>query len=270
MTSTDRAFIAAFHHTTLDPVDQSVKSPVVPTPAHRRAGLKATLSEHLARRSAENTPSETPEIVIETEAFQPAVLTPALAWPEVVTALAEQGRGPLLETLSSVTGGGKQATSVVAFVGAVHGVGSTTALLAMAKLVSSIGGAVAVIDATDGGDAAAQLGVRRNPRSFPSQEIDHLVVGTIDGSTSILRLGAEAPVEFASAAICRLSSAHDLVLIDAGQAETTVDWVSDSQIDAVLLVDALNGRCRSAAAEQLARRGASTQGVLETGLSIAS
>lgn len=282
MSTTDRAFIAAFQQAgaawpadaapaSAEPrfrLDSAVTSglggPRSPDAATSR-GEKAPLSEHLARRRAAT--------------YAPAIDSPlragvevqSLPWPGVVDNLVAHAREELLQLVSAATARGASSDSpVVTLVGARPGVGCTTTVLAITRLVAGVGGRVAVIDAGENG-AAAQLGVRRGatlPTSATAEVVDDNLVVSRECSTCLLAAGMAEPGPFAVAAIERLVATHDLVLVDAGCAETINAWGATAASHAgatTLLVDApARAADRRAAIEWLAAAGTAPMGVVET------
>lgn len=275
MNTTDQAFIAAFQQsassgsaavstaTPAQRVDLPHSRPRAQAPAlatGQRA--KAPLSEHLARRRAETVDHPTAE----DQPLRPGVEVDALPWPELVVELATRERQSLLDLLSGVT---KRLESneapAIALVGTRPGVGTTTTLLAIAKLVASVGGRVAIVDASKTGGAASRLGVRRLAR-IDAASIDDLLVSSRGCGTSVLAVAASNAEPFAAAALKRLVATHDLVLTDAGDANA---WLAAAGADrsGVLVVDddaSGDNDARYATATRLDKAGITTTGFVET------
>lgn len=295
--TTDRAFIAALQQSaapwpgvaeTPSAAEASPTTPVDPAtrsdgphrasqPAmNERAGRRAPLSEHLARRRAAQP--ATTAVAYERAAgalsatLRPGIEVPAFAWPAAAVRLAEEARQPLLNLLSTAT---KQATGslapTLAYVGVGHGIGSTTALLATALLIEGVGGKVALLDCSPECGAAAALGVRRSSRPTgraDASQVDDLVVSRRGGGTSILPAGPGQSSEFVATAIDRLAATHDLLLIDAGttaDAADLLDGLEGLPVTTLLLDEA--GRdeaARVVAHDRLAATGAPPIGLVET------
>ncbi|MEQ8850082.1 hypothetical protein [Botrimarina sp.] len=283
MSTTDRAFIAAFQQS--EAAWPAAAQPASSEPRRRLdaavtsglggprsaaadkppAGEKAPLSEHLARRrAATHAPAvDTP--------LRAGVEVHTLVWPAIVDNLIASARKELLELVASATRQGQASESpVVTMVAARQGVGCTTTLLAIARLLAKVGGRVAIIDAGRGG-AAAQLGVRRAaplPSSATAEVVDDNLVVSRECSTCLLAAGVNEPGAFAVAAIDRLAATHDLVLVDGGLAESINAWTTIAASHAgaaTLLVDAAGDQAaRRAAVEWLAAADAAPLGVVET------
>lgn len=221
MTNTDRAFIAALQQQSVGIGGPHYAGAAPqPTPAPT---TKAPLSEHLARRAAQNAAPVAPAAPEATTPIRPGVEVESLPWPQVAERLAHAGRKALLDLLAGATSQSKADTPVIALIGSRPGVGTTTTLLSIARVVSGVGGKVALLDLSTGAGAAGQLGVRLSGRishAFDPIEIDDLIVASREDQTSVVALGSDAPTALVESATRRLAATHDLVLIDAGDAET--------------------------------------------------
>jgi Mrp family chromosome partitioning ATPase len=222
MTSTDRAFIAALQKA-------SATAPSLGGPHYAMAAPFASpkgaapLSAQLARRRTPAPQPAPPPAVIASEGpfaagvpFSPGVEVEALTWPPVAQQLAHAGRDALIDLLSTLAHRRPEATPRVAVVGVRPGVGATTLLLALARVVGSVGGSTAIIDLTSPTGAAAQLGVRRGAHHQDAFSIDELTVHSREDELSIVALGHDVTPRLVAAACARLAVSHDLVLIDAG------------------------------------------------------
>lgn len=259
MTSTDRAFIAALQRASV-----RGPSPAAPLggphyataapPAPRGA---APLSEHLARR---RTPSPEPAPAVAEGPFSAGLEIEAFSWPAVVQQLAHAGREELLGLLSDLAHRTPEGAPVVAIVGARSGVGATTLLLALAKVVGGIGGTTAILDLSGAAGAAAQLGVRRHGGASPS--IDDLAVASREDLASVISLGARVTEDTVRTACERLAASHDLVLIDAGDASTGSQLLGAQT--QVVIADSTPSGADAIAAVQSLLDGLDIVGVVET------
>ncbi|MEO0529773.1 MAG: hypothetical protein AAF266_04255, partial [Planctomycetota bacterium] len=234
--------------------------------SHTAVSSKASLSEHRARRHAETTAAAAGD----TQPLRPGIEVDALPWPAVAEQLASTARQSLLDLLSGVT---KRLESndapAIALVGTRPGVGTTTTLLAIAKLVAGVGGRVAIVDASGAGGAASSLGVRRcahlDARVEPTA-VDDLLVSSRGCGTSVLAVSTGDAKPFATVALGRLLATHDLVLIDSGDA---TEWLNAGGADrsAILVIDddtSEGTHARYATAAQLESVGVTTTGFVET------
>lgn len=281
MTSTDRAFIAAlqkasataptlsgptYSGSTLGGPHYATKgTPAVARPplAQQTAATQAApLSQHLARRRTPQ-PVATPAPKTLSGPFAPALEVETLSWPAVAQQLAHAGRDGLVELLTTLAHRRPEASPLVAVVGVRPGVGATTLLLALARVVGSVGGSTAIIDLTTQAGAAAQLGVRRGAKQLQAtQPIDDLTVYSREDLLSVLALGPDAPTSLLSMAYARLIATHDLVLIDAGGPATAAQLLGAGV--QVLLADTAPSDQRSIAAAQSALSETDIAGLAET------
>lgn len=282
MTSTDRAFIAAIQQANsglsggmATPHSSGSPQASASQKAETLRPTRAPLSEHLARRRegaaqrtrAANRTADRSNGSVGKAPLRPGVEVDSLRWPEVVSQLETQARKQLLGLLSQSTRAGKTAEApAIAFVSATPGVGGTTALLATARLIASVGGKVAILDLTTADGAATQLGVRRVAHldgRLDATAIDDLLVTSRDHGTSVLAAEGE---RLAQAALGRLTETHDLVLIDAGVAGSASDLLASEALASasVLLVDSVDAATRGAALTKLASAGITVEGVVET------
>ena len=279
MTSTDRAFIAAFQQQDVAGAPASVFGDATPEPlaphftASPTKSRRAPLSDHLARRRSAATPPEQP---INAAPLKPGIEVDALPWPPLVDQLVDRGRNALLDVLARVSNRPKASdTPRLIVVGSQPGVGATTALLATAKLVSGLGGRVAIVDAAPcATSAAALLGVHRTAAledsrlASQSLAIDDLLVASRKCRTSVFA-ASDGPVlaGLIEAAVERLAATHDLVLVDAGQAEQIGPGVFGLAAAAdTILVDSATSRpaFRVASVARLREAGVPVAGVIES------
>jgi Mrp family chromosome partitioning ATPase len=271
MTSTDRAFIAALQKasatapTLSGPHFVTTATPAAarPTIAQQAAAKQAApLSQHLARRRTPQ-PVVTPAPKTFSGPFAPALEVETLSWPAVAQQLAHAGRDGLVELLTTLAHRKPEASPLVAVVGVRPGVGATTLLLALARVVGSVGGSTAIIDLTKQAGAAAQLGVRSTAkRQAASQAIDDLAVYSREDLLSVIALGPDAPMPFIVSAYARLVATHDLVLIDAGGPAAAAELLGDGVL--VLLADTAPSDSQAIAAAQFALSETDIAGVAET------
>jgi Mrp family chromosome partitioning ATPase len=271
MTSTDRAFIAALQKasatapTLSGPHFATTATPAAarPTIAQQAAAKQtAPLSQHLARRRTPQ-PVVTPAPKTFSGPFAPALEVETLSWPAVAQQLAHAGRDGLVELLTTLAHRKPEASPLVAVVGVRPGVGATTLLLALARVVGSVGGSTAIIDLTKQAGPAAQLGVRSTAkRQAASQAIDDLAVYSREDLLSVIALGPDAPMPFIVSAYARLVATHDLVLIDAGGPAGAAELLSAGV--QVLLADTAPSDQRSIAAAQSVLSETDIAGVVET------
>lgn len=280
MTTTDRAFIAAFQqaNATWTPpatapsmagTGQRVDLPhsrprpaTAPIAATVATGptSKAPLSEHLARRRAET---------VEIRPLKPGVEVDTLPWPALAEQLATEARQTLLDLLAAITKHlPSNETPVIALVGAQPRVGTTTVLLALAKLLANVGGRVAIVDASGAEGAAGRLGVRRvahlDGRIDPTA-IDDLMISSRGCGTSVLAVDAVDSGPLAKAALTRLAATHDVVLTDAGDATAWLNAVG-AERSAVLVLDTAgtDEAPRHEMVRRLEAAGVTTTGFIET------
>jgi hypothetical protein len=268
MTSTDRAFIAALQKASA--TAPTLGGPHFATPAAARptiaqqAGAKqaAPLSQHLARRRTPQ-PVVTPAPRTFSGPFSAALEVETLSWPAVAQQLAHAGRDGLVELLTTLAHRKPEASPLVAVVGVRPGVGATTLLLALARVVGSVGGSTAIIDFTNQAGAAMQLGVRTTAkRQAATQSIDDLAVSSREDLLSVIALGPNAPMPLLSMAYARLVATHDLVLVDAGCLATAAQLLGAGV--QVLLADTAPSDQRSIAVAQSALTETDIAGVVET------
>ena len=281
MTSTDRAFIAALQkasataptlsgssssgltlggpHYATKAAPAIAKAPLAQQTAATHA---APLSQHLARRRTPQ-PVATPAPKTFSGPFTPALEVETLSWPAVAQQLAHAGRDGLVELLTTLAHRRPEASPLVAVVGVRPGVGATTLLLALARVVGSVGGSTAIIDLTNQAGAAAQIGVRSTAkRQAATQSIDDLAVYSREDLLSVIALGPDAPTSLLSVAYARLVATHDLVLVDAG-GPTTAAQLLGAGVQ-ILLADTSPSDQRSIAAAQSALSETDIAGVAET------
>lgn len=273
MTTTDRAFIAALQkasataptlsgpHFATTATPAAVRPPIAKQAAAKQA---APLSEHLARR---RTPAVQPVAAEAIRSFSgpfaPALEVETLSWPAVAQQLAHAGRDGLVELLTTLAHRQPEASPLVAVVGVRPGVGATTLLLALARVVGSVGGSTAIIDLTDKAGAAARLGVRGGAkRQAAAQAIDDLTVYSREDQLSVIALGPNAPMPFIVSAYARLVATHDLVLVDAGGPVAAAELLS-AEVQ-VLLADTAPSDSQAIAAAQSALSETDIAGVAET------
>lgn len=271
MTSTDRAFIAALQKASATaptlggPHFATTATPAAARPTiAQQAGAKqaAPLSQHLARRRTPQ-PDATPAPKTFSGPFAPALEVETLSWPAVAQQLAHAGRDGLVELLTTLAHRKPEASPLVAVVGVRPGVGATTLLLALARVVGSVGGSTAIIDLTNQAGAAAQLGVRGGAkRQAATQAIDDLAVYSREDQLSVVALGPNAPMPFIASAYARLVATHDLVLVDAGGPAAAAELLGAGV--QVLLADRAPSDQRSIAAAQSALSETDIAGVAET------
>lgn len=273
MTSTDRAFIAALQKASaIAPTLGGPHFATTATPATARqtiaqqatAKQAAPLSEHLARRrTPPPQPVATPAPKTISGPFSAALEVETLSWPAVAQQLAHAGRDGLVELLTTLAHRKPEASPLVAVVGVRPGVGATTLLLALARVVGSVGGSTAIIDLTNQAGAAAQLGVRGGAkRQAATQAIDDLAVYSREDQLSVVALGPNAPMPFIASAYARLVATHDLVLVDAGGPAAAAELLGAGV--QVLLADRAPSDQRSIAAAQSALSETDIAGVAET------
>jgi Mrp family chromosome partitioning ATPase len=278
MTSTDRAFIAALQKASATaptlsssalggPHYATKATPAVakaPLAQHSAVKQAAPLSQHLARRRTPTPqPVATPAPKTFSGPFSAALEVETLSWPAVAQQLAHAGRDGLVELLTTLAHRRPEASPLVAVVGVRPGVGATTLLLALARVVGSVGGSTAIIDLTNQAGAATQLGVRSGAkRQAASQAIDDLAVSSREDLLSVIALGPDAPMPLLSMAYARLVATHDLVLVDAGGPATAAQLLGASV--QVLLADTSPSDQRSIAAAQSALTETDIAGVVET------
>lgn len=288
MTTTDRAFIAAIqqasagmapmaaHHeresapaaphfaTSISTADTAVSNPSSAAPQGSR---KAPLSEHLARRREATSEAPTPTTE---RPLRPGVEVESFTWPEMAIELEQRARRPLLDLIARATQRGAAETPAIAMLSARAGVGGSTALLAAARLVAGLGGKVAILDISPLG-AASMLGVRRAAHlddRIGANDIDDLLIASRDGGISVLAALNDEGGKLFAAAFDRLSSTHDLLLIDAGDTGSVASaLLSDSFARASLvLVDTADHHpaSRAQTVAVLAEAGVPVAGVVET------
>lgn len=273
MTSTDRAFIAALQKASATaptlggPHFATTTTPAAARPTiAQQAGAKqsAPLSQHLARRRMPAPqPIATPAPKTFSGPFSAALEVETLSWPAVAQQLAHAGRDGLVELLTTLAHRRPEASPLVAVVGVRPGVGATTLLLALARVVGSVGGSTAIIDLTNQAGAATQLGVRSTAkRQAASQAIDDLAVSSREDLLSVIALGPDAPMPLLSMAYARLVATHDLVLVDAGGPNTAAQLLGAGV--QVLLADTSPSDQRFIAAAQSALTETDIAGVAET------
>jgi Mrp family chromosome partitioning ATPase len=224
----------------------------------------APLSEHLARRRTHAPqPIATPVPKAFSGPFSAALEVETLSWPAVAQQLAHAGRDGLVELLTTLAHRKPEASPLVAVVGVRPGVGATTLLLALARVVGSVGGSTAIIDLTNQAGAAARLGVRGGAkRQAAAQAIDDLTVYSREDQLSVIALGPNAPMPFIVSAYARLVATHDLVLVDAGGPVAAAELLS-AEVQ-VLLADTAPSDSQAIAAAQSALSETDIAGVAET------
>lgn len=286
MTTTDRAFIAALQQSAAWPPAESSTATTptpIPTPESAATGgphfegdlavekRKAPLSEHLARRREASSASATAQPATLPMPLRPGVEVQAFPWPALAERLAADARLQLLDLLSAATDAGDPtATPAIAFVGVRRGVGASTALLATALLVESVGGKVGILDISSDEGSASPLGVRRSYHlsgRIDATLIDELLVSSRAGETSALALGPEPDAGLVHAAIDRLSSTHDLLLIDIGATRGAAHLARlDAAPPLTVLLDHAGGSDddRLGCLGELARAGVTPIGLVET------
>lgn len=273
MTSTDRAFIAALQKASATaptlggPHFATTATPAAAKPIialQAAAKQTAPLSEHLARRrTPAPRPVTTPAPKVFSGPFAPALEVETLSWPAVAQQLAHAGRDGLVVLLTTLAHRKPEASPLVAVVGVRPDVGATTLLLALARVVGSVGGSTAIIDLTDQAGAAARLGVRGSAkRQAAAQAIDDLAVYSREDQLSVVVLGPNAPIPFIASAYARLVATHDLVLVDAGGPAAAAELLGDGV--QVLLADTAPSDQRSIAAAQSVLSETDIAGVAET------
>ncbi len=255
MTSTDRAFIAAYQQSTISlPAVESEEHPPAPpggphflrknspqvqqqSLGEKRADVKssrrAPLSELIAQRHqrfADMPPALAASPTLELSDFN---------WPEVSTRLAREYGSALIAALSSISG------NIVTLVGAHPGVGLTTMALALAQATTRADLRVALVDANPvASDLAFQMGVRRLRTLAEAAEqgdtLEGCVVSCRGGSVSLVIAGGPIPPKAARQSLDQLSAANDLVIVDAGAATVPFSaplssWLTTSE--GISLVD---------------------------------
>ncbi|TWT97010.1 hypothetical protein Pla108_27870 [Botrimarina colliarenosi] len=276
MSHTDRAFIAALQQASAaaPPNGFALGGPHYVSAQSVETTAKAPLSAHLAKRRAErqqpeppkvDPPAAQPAVACPPERFTPGIELESLSWPAVAQQLAHAGRDALLEVLTNLAEQTPSATPVVALVGARPGVGATTTLLALARIVGGAGGKTAILDLTAEAGAAAQLGVRRiagvSP-TFDPRSIDDLAIVSREDQTTVVALGPDASPAIVQSASTRLAGAHDLVLIDAGPAAVAATRLGLGVM--AVVIDAAPSDSTAIAACQKALAAVGVAGIVET------
>lgn len=292
MTTTDRAFIAAIQQasvgvspaaprltpdapapevaaphftTTISTAEAASFSEPAATPS---ASRKAPLSEHLARRREQANTAVTPP---QDQPLRPGVEVESFNWPEAAVELEHRARRPLLDLIAQATQRGATAeTPAIALLSARPGVGGSTALLATARLVAGLGGKVAVLDASPLG-AASMLGVRRAAHldtRVDATGVDDLLIASRDGGVSVLAAHDDEGGALFGVALRRLTSTHDLVLIDAGDTASVAPAILSEPFAraTLLLIDTAehDPAARRQTIEVLVEAGVSVAGLVET------
>lgn len=275
MTSTDRAFIHAFQTAAPAPSEPATTPTVALGPTARADTPPVTprrpLSEHLASRRGTPPRHDGPADATadETRPFQPAIRLADLAWPRAAVELAGVARSALLELIAAATSRGAAAECPsISLAATGPGVGATTATLAVAHLIGGLGGRVAVIDA--GGGAAVSLGVDLTPVALDENgtAIDARSLGGRARHTTVAACDpAASGAPAIRASLSRVAREHDLVLIDAGSADSaSAAAIGADPCVTTLLVDRAAGaaRVRGVALARLRAAGIDTKGVVET------
>lgn len=283
MTSTDRAFIAAYQQSTaVAPTSEAtpitIDAQTVAEPKHSaaakphflraRRSRRAPLSDLIAARQrtesverSGDSPTALPE---------PAMLLRAFTWPEAALRLSSQSGAALVGALKTL------GERVVTLVGARAGAGVTTATLAMAHAAERAGLRVMVLDANPvASDLAYTMGVHRLRTLAEAAERGEELRGCVAGSRQrrvSLAIGA-GPISPATARrrLATLAEAYDLVAVDGGLAadgsptDPPSPWVRAA--GAVTLVtaktDDAEERSRTAALSRLAAARIAVRGVVE-------
>ena len=246
MTSTDRAFIAAYQQSTvpLSTVETEEHLPAPPGGPHflwKNPPLmrntspnknRAPLSELIAQRR-QRFDDKTPGLAV-----PPALELNAFSWPEASTRLAREYGSALIAALSSISG------NIVTLVGAQSGVGLTTTALALAQATTRADLRVALVDANPvASDLAFQVGVRRLRTLAEAAEqgdsLEGCVVSCRGGSVSLVIAGGPIDSEAARQSLDQLAATNDLVIVDAGAIRMPLSpWITASE--GISLVDQPN------------------------------
>ena len=222
-----RAEVAAFQRAT---ISQNSFSTQAPRQSDRASEQRRPLSSFVAEQpSADNS-------------FRPALEVDGFRWPKVTTDILENHPEQLVPVAEQLLVGGESGRTMVGIVGTRQGVGSTTVMLCLARLLASADKAVALVDADFMNySLAEQLGLQIETgweEVLDGQvPLAESVVHSLEDNVSLLPLSGAASFDTETLAGIQTSVSagvlryhYDIVLVDLGIAIEQSQWIAAQNV----------------------------------------